>query len=639
MPLCFVKAPWQYVIWNMFCYFARRMKNSWSFILMLCLLPLLSFAQQGKLTSAQKEKNTRVEIVRSDSTFILQSGDQLVKKLKGNVKFKQDSVILTCDSAIFINNEKVYAFDSVRIQQGDSLVAFSDYLEYDGLTRKAYLEGEVVLVNGEQQLFTDRLDYDLNTKVASYYYGATLVSDSTQLSSRRGYYYVDDEAAYFKDSVLVSDPAFYLRADTLRYSLALKTVFFLGPTLITADSSDIYTEAGFYNTESDLAEFQKNAQYQKQDRRATAKTIRLDNKRQLYTLIGKAQVVDSNRLAMADTIRYFEATDESYLIGNAFFKDEKRNINGANSIYYNAEKDIYSTTGRATIQEENQILVANNINFDQEIGFGIATGNVLWQDTSANIAIRTDSAIYQQDTDYLKAVNGPMGRPELISIFEDGDSLFLASDTLISRQLDTTGLDSSRILSAFNKVRFYKSDFQGLADSMVYNTQDSMFQLFGKPVLWSDSTQFKADSIAIQMANGEIDKVILIDNAIIINQEDGLFYSQIKGKVITAYFKDGELDRLRVEGNAETVYYVKDDNGAYIGVDQSACSKMVIYFKENEIDKIKFITEPNSVLYPMTEVDHDNLRLKGFEWLYNKKPKQRLDIFAVTDKISVDYEN
>lgn len=665
------------------------MKNYWSILLLLWFLPMLSLAQQTKLPVKEDQKNTLIRIIHSDSTLILQSGDTLIRKLKGGVKFQQDSVIMTCDSAIFINNDKVFAYDSVRIEQGDSLVAFSDYLEYDGLTRQAYLEGEVVLVNGEQQLFTDRLDYDLNTKVASYYYGATLVSDSTQLSSRRGYYYVDEEAAYFKDSVLVSDPAFYLRSDTLRYSLALKTVYFIGPTLITADSSDIYTEAGFYDTENDLAEFRQNAQYQKMARRATAKIIRLDNRRQLYTLIGKAQVVDSNRLALADTIRYFEATDESYLIGNASFQDEKRNIKNAASIYYNAGKDIYSTTGRATIQEESQILEADGVNFDQEIGFGIATGNVLWQDTSARIAIRTDSAVYQQDADYLKSVGGPLGRPELITIFEDGDSLFLASDTLISRQLnavkretinlvatgkdtvsldtigqdtvsldtavrdtiildttvpdtaslDTIPSDTSRILSAFNNVRFYKSDFQGLADSMVYNSQDSTFQLFGSPVIWSDSTQFKADSISIQMADGEIDRIILVDNAIIINQEDGLFYSQIKGKVITAFFKDGELDRLRVEGNAETVYYVKDEAGAYIGVDQSECSKMVIYFAEGEIDKIKFITQPNSVLYPMNEVDHDNLRLKGFEWLFDKKPQKRLDIFAVTENINVDYEN
>ncbi|GAB5550994.1 MAG: OstA-like protein [Saprospiraceae bacterium] len=614
------------------------MKNRWTILFLLCILPLLSLAQQGRPDTTQQEKNTRVEIVHADSTTILQKGKELVRKLKGNVKFKQDSVIMTCDSAIFVNNDKVFAYDSVMIQQGDSIVAFSDFLEYDGQTKQAYLEGEVVLVNGEQQLFTDRLDYDLNTKVASYYYGATLVNDSTQLSSRRGYYYVDEEAAYFKDSVLVSDPDFYLRADTLRYSLALETVYFLGPTLITADSSDIYTEAGFYDIGNDLAQFQQNAQYQKLDRRATAEIIRLDNKQQLYTLLGNAQVVDSNRIATADTIRYYELTDESYLIGNAFFKDEKRDIQGAESIYYNAQKDIYGTTGRAVIREENQILEADKVNFDQEVGFGIATGNVLWQDTSANIAIRTDSALYQQDVDYLKSMGGPLGRPELISIFEDGDSLFLASDTLISRQLDTTGLDSNRILSAFNDVRFYKSDFQGLSDSMVYNSQDSMFQLFGDPVIWSDSTQFKADSIAIQMANGEIDRIILVDNAIIITQEDGIFFSQIKGKVITAFFKDGELDRLRVEGNAETVYYVKDDNGAYIGVDQSACSKMVIFFKEGEIDVIKFLKEPNSVLYPMTEVDHDNLRLKGFQWLLDKKPQKRLDIFAVKNN-NIDYEN
>jgi lipopolysaccharide export system protein LptA len=236
-------------------------------------------------------------------------------------------------------------------------------------------------------------------------------------------------------------------------------------------------------------------------------------------------------------------------------------------------------------------------------------------------------------------MGGPMGRPELISIFEDGDSLFLASDTLISRQLDAAGLDTSRILSAYHNVRFFKSDFQGLSDSMVYNTRDSLFRLFGNPLLWSDSTQFKADSISIHLANDEIDRVVLVNDAIIINQVDGIFYNQIKGKVITAYFKEGAVDRLKVEGNAETIYYAKDDSGAYLGVDQSVCSKMMVYFKENEVQQIKFYKEPTSSLIPMTEADHDNLRLKGFEWLIHRKPQNRLDIFAVTNKTNLEYEN
>lgn len=589
---------------------------------------MLSLAQGKRPLPQDDKEGVKIKILRTDTTVILQSSQQNITKLIGNVKLYQDSVLMTCDSAILINEQQLFAYDSVTIQQGDSLIAFSDYLEYDGDTRKAYLEGEVVLVNGSQELFTDRLDYDLNTKVASYYYGATLVSDSTQLTSRKGYYYVDEEEAFFKDTVVVTDPDFYLRADTLKYSLALSTVYFLGPTLITADSSDIYCEAGFYDTGNGLAEFRQKAQYQKDDRKATAKVIRFVDAEHLYVLEGKAQVVDSSRLAIADTIRYYEVTDESYLIGHASYKDGTRNIQDAEEIYYNAEKGTYTTKGRSKIQEEEQILEADNVRFDEDTGEGLATGTVFWQDTSANIAIKTDTARYRQDSDYLKAIGGPDGRPELISIFEDGDSLFLASDTLFSRTLDTTGVDSNRVLSAFHDARFYKSDFQGICDSMVYTSTDSLFSLFGDPLLWSDSTQFKADSVTIQMANGEIDRVYLIHDAIIINQASDQFFNQIKGKKITAYFVEGELDKLLVEGNAESIYYAQDDVSAYIGVDQTISSNLVIFFKDGEIYQIKSMKDVQSTTYPMGGVDHATLRLKGFEWQIERRPTKRKDIFA-----------
>lgn len=596
--------------------------------ILILMVPLLSQAQTRPGTPAPKKEGVQIKILRTDTTIILQSSQQNVTKLIGNVKLYQDSVLMTCDSAILINEQQLFAYDSVTIQQGDSLTTFANYLEYDGRTRKAYLEGEVVLINGSRQLFTDRLDYDLNTKIASYYYGATLVADSTQLSSKRGYYYVDEEEAAFKDSVVVTDPDFYLRTDTLQYSLELSTVYFLAPTLITADSSDIYCEDGFYDTKNGLAEFRQNAQYQKEGRRATAEVIRFVDAQDLYVLEGNAQVVDSSRLAIADTIRYFEATDESYLTGNASYRDATRNIQDADEIYYNADRGTYTTRGRSKIQEEEQILEADDVAFDESSGQGLATGTVIWQDTSANISIRTDTARYRQDTEYLKAVGGPEGRPELISIFEDGDSLFLASDTLFSRSLDTTGVDSSRTLSAYHDARFYKSDFQGVCDSMVYTSADSLFRLFGHPFLWSDSTQFKADTMRIQLANGEIDRVYLIANAIIINQTHPQFFNQIKGKEITAYFKAGELDYLVVEGNAESVYYAKDEAGAYIGVDQSISSKLLIRFREGEISEIRSYKDPQSTLSPMDEVDHASLRLKGFDWRIDRRPTRRMDIFA-----------
>lgn len=602
------------------------MKKWWISLVFLALGPVLVLAQPG--AGKSPEQGQKVKLLHADSAIILQSGDREVTRLVGGVRLYQDSVYMSCDSAILINKEQVFAYDSVQISQGDSLVAFADYLEYDGRTRKAYLEGQVVLVNGERQLFTERLDYDLNTKVASYFFGATLVNDSTQLGSRRGYYYVDEETAYFKDSVVVSDPKFYLKADTLRFNIETQTVYFLGPTLINADSSDIYCEDGFYDTQRGLATFSQNAQYQKDTRRASAERIRFNDSLRIYWLEGSAWVQDDQRYAQADTIRYLERTDESYLVGNASFRDETRNIEGANRIYYNGQSDTYRADGRPVISEAPQILEAGTVNFDEGSGLGIATDNVIWQDTSANLAIRCDSANYRQEVDYLKAMGGPRGRPELIAVLE-GDSLFMASDTLFSRRTDTRGVDSARILSAYARVRLFKSDLQAVCDSMVYNTTDSLFKLFQEPILWSDTSQFSADTILMQMANDEIDKIFLIGKAMIINETDGLFYNQIKGKFITAHFREGELYRMDVSGNAETIYYAKDDEGAYIGVDKSVCSELVVHFGNNEVERLTFRKQPQSQLIPMQQADHDTLRLQGFRWLIDQKPYNRNAIFAV----------
>jgi len=600
--------------------------------ILLCtffLLPVLLFGQRP--ADQPSQPGEKIRLLHADSTIILQSGLREVTKLVGGVRLIQDSVLMRCDSAILVNGEQLFAYDSVSIQQGDSVITFANYLEYDGSTRLAYLEGDVVLVNGKQQLYTQRLDYDLNTKIASYFSGATLVNDSTQLSSRRGYYYVSDETAYFKDSVEVSDPKFFLKADTLKFNITTQTVFFLGPTLISADSSDIYCEDGFYDTGNGLATFRQRAQYQKGTQKASAHQIRFNDSLKIYWLEGMARVVDSARFAKADTIQFFERTDESYLVGNASFRDDKRNITGARQIYYNSQTDTYRADGRPVISESPQILEASFVDFDNDTGFGIAKGNVIWQDTSANLAINSDSVNYRRDIDYLKAMGGPNGRPELIAILE-GDSLFMASDTLFSRLIDTSGVDSTRILSAYADVRLFKSDLQAVCDSMIYNSTDSLFKLFQNPILWSDTSQFTADTILLQMANEEIDKIYLIGNSLIINQMDDLFFNQIKGKRITAHFREGELYRMDVSGNAETIYYAKDDTGAYIGVDKSACSQLVVHFGSNEVERLTFLKEPQSVLTPMQEADHTSLRLDGFKWLIDKKPRNRAAIFAVNEK-------
>lgn len=590
--------------------------------------PSLS-AQSPASNSADTTRMEKIEIIWSDSTLVRNSGQQERLQLMNNVVLKQDSAYMYCDSAILVNEIDLYAYGNVSIRQGDSLTVFGDSLIYDGASRRAKLSGqEVGLANGPQKLFTQRLDYDLNTKMATYRQGATLFNDSTQLSSRIGYYDVATDIAYFKDSVEVTDDQFELRSDSLVFRVAPKIVDFVGPTVITTDSARIYCEDGYYDTGQGKAVFARNAQYVKADQLATADTIRFNDQTQVYELSGQALVRDSVRLAIADYIRYQEQNENIYLRGNAQYQEGAQDI-VAEEIRYNGETGTYTTRGRSRVSDPPQILQADQIDFvdEEETGNGVAIGRVIWQDTTAELTIRSDTAYYQQQNDYLKAIDGPMGRPELITL-SDGDSLYMAADTLVGRRADTVVTDSSRLLMAFRDVRIFKSDLQAISDSLTYHTGDSLFGFFQDPVIWSDTSQFSADTIFMRLRNGQIDRIFLRGNAFIVNISDDQFFNQIKGKYIEARFRDNELRRMDVDGNAETIYYAKDEDGAYVGVNQTICSEMVMYFGANEVDRIKFIRQPDSKLMPMDQVDHNSLRLTGFQWLVTERPRSRQDLFT-----------
>ena len=597
------------------------------FLFLIMALPFWVNAQtEAEQSQSKQDTVQQIDIDHADLFEYIQKGDTVLQKLDGNVELSQDSVYMYCDTAIIENRIDVVANGNVLIQQGDSVSVFSDTLDYDGTLRIAELFGNVILVNGEQQLFTDRLSYDLNTKIASYYSGATLTNDTTQLTSKRGYYYVDQQEAYFKDSVVVVDPNFQLRSDTLKFNIETKVVTFLGPTLISTDSSKIYCEGGFYDTENNLAEFTANAQYKKGEQQAVADTIRYDGAKKEYSLVGDAEFEEGIRKAKADRIVYNEETDVTFLSGNATFQDSTQNI-AADQIIYDSQNETYSTKGRSVISDPPQILEADEVDFNEESGLGVAMGNVIWRDTSSEISIICDVANYSDKTKYLQATGGRAGKPLLITMMED-DSLFMTSDTLLSFPKDTLNPDSTRTLIAYNDVRVFKSDMQAICDSMIYDMADSLFHFYYSPFIWSDTSQFSADTVDMQLVDEKIDKIFLRNKAFIINSPDQIFFNQVKGKNIIARFREEELREMEVNGNAESVYYALDEGGAYVGVNETICSDMLLYFGNNEVEQIKFFSQPKAKLHPMKQVDHNSLQMEGFNWETKFRPFTFDDLFA-----------
>ncbi len=566
------------------------------------------------------EGSQRVHIDHANALEYSQEKGIITHKLVGEVELSQDSIFMYCDSAIIENSTQVFALgDEVLIQQGDSLAAFADTLYYDGVLKEADLIGNVVLINGERKLFTEKLHYDLNTKLATYDTPATITDGETQLSSKRGYYYTATNEIYFKDSVIVINPDFELLADTLKFNTDEQMATFLGPTIMHTDSSRVYCEDGFYDVENQLAEFRQNAQYSRGQQKATADIIRYDGANGIYTLSGNAEFLEGDvREAKGDIIRYDEKNDITELQGNAFFRDSTQIITGK-TIRYDGQKKTYQTTGKSTVIDGAQTLIADQIDYSEEAGMGLAKGNVIWQDTSANIRIECLEAQINQTTGYLKAIGGTHGRPLLITVV-DGDSLFIAADTLLSQRTDSLASDSSRLLLAYNDVRIYKSDMQALCDSLAYSSVDSLFRMYKDPIIWADTSQFTADTIHMQLANDQLDKILLYRNAFILNSPDEVFFNQIKGKDIVAHFDSSQLYRMDIEGNAQSIYYPLDDDKAYIGVNSTDCSEMRMYFGNNQVKELLFFAQPEGKLQPMGAVDHNAIKLDGFNWVTESRP-------------------
>ncbi len=581
-----------------------------------------SFAQIPlSITPSPVEQDTvperkQVIVDRSDIMEGVVADGQEITYLKGEVILRQGEVYMYCDSATMVDND-VIARGNVIIQQGDSLNIFSDSLYYQGNDRIADLFGDVRLDNKGQRLFTEHLKYNLKTKKAEYFTRSLLTNDTTYLESNRGTYFVETDEAFFRDSVIVIDTAFVMRTDSVDFSTATGMLTFIAPTLITQDDSRIYCERGFYDTNQGYAEFLQNAEYVKENQQATADVIIYDGKTKEVTLKGNARFIEEDKVATANTIRYEEDTQLTYLEGNAKYSDAEKEIVG-DRIRYDSEAETFDTEGRSTIVDGNQVLVADTVNYVGELG--IATGNVIWTDTVDQITIESERIDYNKETDYVKASGG---RPLLISVVDD-DTLFMRSDTLIS--LMENEADSARTLVGYKNVRIFKSNLQAVCDSLVYQTKDSLFSFYQNPIIWSDTSQFYADTVLMQMKNEEIDKIYLNNNAYIINSPDEIYFNQIRGKNMTAYFKNDELQKMRVIGNAESIYYIIDEEDAYTGVNKCVCSSMLINFGDNEINDIFFYTNPTSNLYPMRKADHNALKVAGFRWDGQRRPKSRYDL-------------
>ncbi len=486
-------------------------------IFSLIILPFFSIGQ----------KSERIQY-KADELFEFREKGKKIRKLTGNVVFAQEGTTMYCDSSLYYVRDNVMeAFGHVKIVD-DSTIITSNKLVYDGKKKTAKLREQVVYTHGEQQLFTDFLDYNTDTEVANYFNGGTLKDSTNTLSSEIGYLYNLEDYAQFRTNVSLKAPDYTLESDTLNYDTNTKVAVTLGRTVITnEDGSVLHAKGGEFRTEDDQSDF-VNGNIETEDYYLEGDELFFDDLNQYYKAVGNVQIIGKN--------------DDVILYGDEGFTDKNREIS---KVYGHA---------------------------------------------------------------YMKRML-------------ERDTFYISADTLVS--IDSE-YDSAKRVLAYNNVKLWRYNLQGVADSASYFLSDSTILLYNDPLIWNLDNQIEGDSIAIEISEDQIKTMTVLQNSFLIGIDTISNYNQVKGRTMKATFVEGIISRIDVNGNGEALYYVLDESDSTeittMGMNRILCSDLTMRFINEELDNISFYKKPEAKFIPPHELTDDMQRLKGFLWRGDDRP-------------------
>jgi hypothetical protein len=94
-----------------------------------------------------------------------------------------------------------------------------------------------------------------------------------------------------------------------------------------------------------------------------------------------------------------------------------------------------------------------------------------------------------------------------------------------------------------------------------------------------------------------------------------------------AYVRDNDVYRVDVEGNAETVFYPREQDGSYMGVNRTQSSFVKLYLENRQIQRILFTSATTGVMIPMDQATDEDKFLVTFFWAEAERPRIPGDVF------------
>ena len=415
------------------------------------------------------------------------------------------------------------------------------------------------------------------------------------------YYDGNTQIAEMRINVRMEDQSTTLLTDSLNYDRLFSLgYYFEGGTMM--DGENVLTsDWGEYNTVTKQSVFNYN--------------VRLVNRQFVLT---------------SDTLQYNSATKLAYIVGPSDI------VSGGTKIY--SELGTYNTeTGHAWLYDRSEmrngarLLTGDTLFYSRDEQYGEAFTDVFMIDTINKNIMKGEYGYYNDSLKFAFATV-----KALAIDYSQGDSLFLHGDTLLMETFNLYTDSLYREMRAYHKVRFYRTDVQGVSDSMCFSSIDSCLTMYHDPVIWNEDQQLLGEKILIYMNDSTVDWSHIIGQALSVEMMDTAKYNQVTGKEMKAYFRDGKMYKTEVIGTVRLVYYPLDSDSLIIGMNVSETSQLDVYLKDQKVDKMIMYPQSNGTLYPLPQAPPDKKKLSNFAWLDYIRPVDKYDIWVWRDKKSGD---
>jgi lipopolysaccharide export system protein LptA len=456
--------------------------------------------------------------------------------------------------------------------------------KYNGQDVRRLL-GNVVMKQGTTTLTADSAyQYEDDANRLEVFSNVRIVQENMNATSATASYDGTKRIANMRGGVVLQDQEMTLTTPSLDYNLDAKRAYYTETGNIVGVDYTIKSAIGAYQTDSKTLSFKRN-----------------------IVLVTKGSEVQS------DTMSYNTVSKIVEFFGPTTVKSPDGTLYATRGTYNTVTRES-NFRGGASIKTPEYLIKGEILTYDKQREYFTATQKVSMTSFKNNTVITGEVAKYWRAQGRSKIYGSPVMRNIMKT-----DTMYLSADTLYSVE-NVKDKTKKGVLYAYYGVRIFKSDLQGLSDSVTYNLNDSTIYMSGNPKLWANKSQLTADSVELQLANNTLHQMRLFGNAFAISQDTLDNYNQVKGRKMLGHFTDGKLRRIDVNGNGESIYFALQGDTLVTGLNRAVCSDMRMQFQNGQVESITFITDPEAKLIPPHELAEPDKRLIGFVWLEKEKP-------------------